>query len=128
MDILILTEIWLTKSEIDKQWLETTQLNRHPYNLLHKNRPNGRGGGLALITKNCYQAKIVESGSYPSFEHTTWELTIKNKQIHFTGIYHPPYSLRNKSTNRAFLDDFTNFVMELLPRWPDNVLPGDFNM
>ena len=65
LDILILTETWLTKSEIDKQWLETTQLNRHPYNLLHKNRPNGRGGGLALITKNCYQAKKVDSGSYP---------------------------------------------------------------
>ena len=40
----------------------------------------------------------------------------------------PPYSLRNKSTNRAFLDDFTNFVMDLLPKWLDNVLLGDFNL
>ena len=128
MDVLILTETWLTNSEIDKQWLENTQLNRHPYNLLHKNRPNGRGGGLALITKNCYQAKKVYSGSYPSFEHATWEIKIKNKPIYFNGIYHPPYSLRNKSTNRAFLNDFTNFVTELLPRWPDNVLLGDFNL
>ena len=62
------------------------------------------------------------------FEHATWQLQIKNKQIHLTGIYHPPYSLRNKSTNRAFLDDFTNFVTELLPRWPENVLLGDFNL
>ena len=128
MDILILTETWLTNSENDKQWLEITQLNRHPYNLLHKNRLNGRGGGLALITKNCYQAKKVESGLYPSFEHATWEVMIKSKPIHFTGIYHPPYSLRNKSTNRAFWDDFTNFVTELLPRWPDNILVGDFNL
>ena len=40
----------------------------------------------------------------------------------------PPYSLRNKSTNRAFLDDFTTFVTELLPRWPDNLVLGDFNL
>ena len=80
-----------------------------------------------LITKNCYSVRKVEMGSYPSFKHATWELKVKNKIIHLTGIYHPPYSLRNKSTNRAFLDDFTNFMTELLPRWPENVLLGDFN-
>ena len=81
-----------------------------------------------LITKNCYSARKVETGSYPSFEHATWELKVKNKKIHLSGIYHPPYSLRNKSTNRAFLDDLTNFMTELLPRWPENVLLGDFNL
>ena len=40
----------------------------------------------------------------------------------------PPYSLRNKSTNRAFLDEFTNFVTDLLPKWLDNVLVGNFNL
>ena len=48
--------------------------------------------------------------------------------MHFTAIYHPPYSLKNKSTNRAFLDDFTKFVMDLLPKYPDNLLLGDFNL
>ena len=70
----------------------------------------------------------MSNGSYPSFEHATWEFNVKNKQIHITGIYHPPYSLRNKSTNRAFLDDFTTFVTELLPRCPNNLLVGDFNL
>ena len=110
----------------DTQWLETTPLNRNPYNLSHTNRPNGRGGRLALITKNCYTVTKVESGTYPSFEHATWELNIRNKRIHISGIYHPPYSLRNKSTNRAFLDDFTTFVTDLLPKWQNNLLMGDF--
>ena len=81
-----------------------------------------------LITKNCYTAKIVETSQHQSFKHATWELEVKNKKIHITGIYHPPYLLKNKSTNRAFLDDFTNFVTELVPRWPENVLLGDFNL
>ena len=128
LDALIITETWLTSSETDQQWLQTTQLNQSPYTLHNKNRPKGRGGGLALITKNCYKAKLVDIGQYPSFKHATWELEIKNKKIHITGIYHPPYSLSNKSTNRAFLDDFTSFVTELVPRWPENVLLGDFNL
>ena len=126
LDALVVTETWLT--EKDTQWLETTPLNRNPYNLSHTNRPNGRGGGLALITKNCYTVTKVESGTYPSFEHATWELNIRNKRIHISGIYHPPYSLRNKSTNRAFLDDFTTFVTDLLPKWQNNLLMGDFNL
>ena len=43
----ITTETWLMKSEIDKQWLETTQLNRHPYNYCIRT-DQGRGGGLLL--------------------------------------------------------------------------------
>ena len=128
LDALIITETWLTCSEIDRQWIHTTPLNRDPYNLHHKNRPKGRGGGLVLITKNCYNARVVDTGTYPSFEHATWELEVRNKKIHITGIYHPPYSLRNKSTNRAFLDEFTNFMTELVPRWLENVLLGDFNL
>ena len=128
LDALMVTETWLTNNEHGTQWLETTPLNRNPYSLVHTNRPNGRGGGLALITKNCYTVTEVKNGQYPSFEHATWEFNVKHKQIHITGIYHPPYSLRNKSTNRAFLDDFTTFVTELLPRWSNNLLVGDFNL
>ena len=72
LDILVLTETWLTNSDTDKQWLENTQLNRHPYNLLQKNRPNGKGGGLALITKNCYPAKTIDS----------WEHTHPSNMLH----------------------------------------------
>ena len=48
--------------------------------------------------------------------------------MYFTAIYHPPYSLKTKSTNRAFLDDFTDLVTDLLPKHPNNLLLGDFNL
>ena len=48
--------------------------------------------------------------------------------MNFTAIYHPPYSLKNKLTNRVFLDDFTNFVTDLLPDHNNNVLLRDFNL
>ena len=69
MDLLIITETWLTDKETDKQWIENTPLNRLPYQLHIHNRVNGRGGGVALITKSCFDVKQIQCGSYPSFEY-----------------------------------------------------------
>ena len=68
IDVLVLMETWLSNKESDKQWLENTSLNRQPYQFLTQNRTTGRGGGLALITKNIYKVRRVNSSSYPSFE------------------------------------------------------------
>ena len=67
LDALIITETWLTNNDTDTQWLETTSLNRNPYSLIQANRPNGRGGRLALITKSCYTVKEVKNGLIPLF-------------------------------------------------------------
>ena len=48
--------------------------------------------------------------------------------MNFTAIYHPPYSLSNKSTNRAFLDDFTSLVTGLLPDHSNHIILRDFNL
>ena len=57
IDLLIITETWLTDKEMDKQWIETTPLNRQPYQLHIHNRVNGRGSGVALITKSYFDVK-----------------------------------------------------------------------
>ena len=57
MDLLIITETWLTNKETDKEWIENTPLNRLPYQLHVHNRVNGREGGLALIAKSCFDVK-----------------------------------------------------------------------
>ena len=43
IDVLILTETWLTNSENNKQWLEITQLNRPPYKFLTKKQTQRQG-------------------------------------------------------------------------------------
>ena len=53
-----------------------------------------------------------------------------NTSITIHGIYHPPYSLRNKCSNNMFLDDFTNYLTNILPD-PDlsnHIILGDFNL
>ena len=90
VDVLVLTETWLTNKESDKNWLDATDLNKGNTAIYVHTRSNGHGGGLALMCKSC--CKTLKKGNTSSFEYTTWELTIKSRHITVSGFYHPPYS------------------------------------
>ena len=66
IDILALTEMWLTDNQRDEQWLQTTP-NRDQYRIHVHNRKDRRGGGVALIVKNNFITKLIRSGTYDSF-------------------------------------------------------------
>ena len=53
---------------------------------------------------------------------------IKSTVITIHGIYHPPYSLTNKTTNGRFIEEFTEYVSINLPEHQNNILIGDFNL
>ena len=57
-----------------------------------------------------------------------WKLTAKSRQFTLTGIYHPPYSNKNRITNSMFLDDFTEFTTNLLSSHNNNIILSDFNL
>ena len=128
IDILALTETWLTDNPSDEWWLQSTPLNRDPYNILIHNRQDRRGGGVVLIVKSDFATRLIESDTTDSFEYATWEISIKWRSLTLTVLYHPPYSLINKSTNKAFLDDFTDYMANLLSERRNNIVLGDFNI
>ena len=128
IDILAVTETWLADNQADLQWSQMTPLNRDPYKISTHNRQGHKGGGIALITKSDFAIKLRSSGIKPTFEYATWEVSIKNKILTVTTIYHPPYSLINKSTNGMFLDEFTDYMANLLPDSTNNIVMGDFNL
>ena len=105
-----------------------TPLNRDPYKISTHNRQGHKGGGIALITESDLAIKLRSSGVKPTFEYATWEVSIGCKIITFMTIYHPPYSLINKSTNGMFLDEFTDYMTDLLPDSTNNIVMGDFNL
>ena len=126
LDVLLVTETWLSAK--DKNWCSVTDLNKHDLCLHTHNRQWGRGSGLGLICKSHFKVKLFKKGDTPSFEFTTWELTIKSQCITITGIYHPQYSAKNRITNGMFNDDFTNFTTNLLSDCINNIILGDFNL
>ena len=126
VDILIITETWLTSK--DKAWIEMTNLHKNDLQLHTSSRQQGKGSGIALICKTHYSVKCISKGFASSFEYATWMITAKKCQLTITGIYHPPYSMKNRITNETFMDEFTKFTMNLLSMHSNNVIPGDFNL
>ena len=97
-----------------------THLNKNNLQLHTANRQNGRGGGLALTCTPHYKKA--------SIEYVTWRVTVKNRQLTVTGIYHPPYSAKNRVTNKNFIDNFTIFTSNLLSEYSNNIIVEDFNL
>ena len=67
IDILAVTETWLTDNQADQQWSQMTPLNRDPYKILTHNRQGRKGGGIALIIKSDLAVKLRSSGAKPTF-------------------------------------------------------------
>ena len=127
LDILGLTETWLTNKETDKNWCEATNLNKGN-TLLHTHIHTGRGGGVGLIWKSHYKVSVLRKGHKSAFEYCTWELTVKRLHLTVTGIYQPPHSNKNKITNKMFIDDVIEFMTTLLRENSNNIIIGDFNL
>ena len=92
------------------------------------NRPERRGGGLALIAKAILKTTLLDSGQTRSFEYGVWEVKCKNAVTMVTGIYHPLYSVHNPITNSMFIDDLTNFMTDIKQRRMNNYILGDSNL
>ena len=127
LDILLLTETW--PSERDKEWMDCYEFNHDPYQMFAVHRGSAkRGGGLGLITKSHLNIKQLGSRKTDSFEYGTWQIKSRGTAITLTGVYHPAYSLTNKTTNAQFTDEFLNFMTEILPLHNNHIIMGDFNL
>ena len=69
--------------------LKTTVLNNNDYKLNISNRKKERVG-LALVTKQAINFKVLASRTLTSFQYALWRITIRRTDITITAIYHPP--------------------------------------
>ena len=70
MDICIASKTWLMDTTQDETWIKMSTLENWGYNINIANRKERSGWGLALVTKNKYEVKMVDKGEiYPSNMH-----------------------------------------------------------
>jgi len=127
-DIAILTETWLSNSDTDSLWVEASELNSNGLKMEVVNRTNRPGGGLALVRKSHIKIKPGECGAKRSFEYAEWKVYFKSISIDVLAIYRPPYSESHKISVRMFLDDFSDFISNLLTKGKNLIIMGDFNI
>lgn len=83
-DIVAITETWLSDN------INFNSFNSN-YNIFRQDRVNGRGGGVLLGIKNCFQYKFVEAFSIDNCECVFVDILIDSSTyMRYGAIYRPP--------------------------------------
>ena len=89
IDILALTETWLSAGDRDK--VTRGSLTPPGYSLVDAPRTGRRGGGVAIIYKSSFNLSTVKSEKkFLSFEHMEILLKTNNDIIRIIVVYRPP--------------------------------------
>ena len=62
----------------------------------------------------------------PTTEYAVWKTIANNTAMHLMGLYHPLPT--DGMTTTMFLDEVTELIMTLIPKYNNIMLLGDFSM
>ena len=125
-EFVVVTETWLRAN--DASWVECSQFNRDGYKMLTYNRQVRTGGGLALIYKDKYIVNTMEKGQMRSYEYLVCTIRIRGTVITLVIIYHPSFSRASRITIPIFIDEITEFLPNVLVKYTNIIMLGDFNL
>ena len=130
IDLLVITESWLTKGDESVSWLNAQGFNALGYKHDSVPRPGRRrGGGLLLVYKKSFTLLSNKKVDIPFCEAHVWKLAKHNQCISVLGIYHPPYNAATHlPPDSLFITDFADAVASLIPDHRSLVVSGDFNI
>jgi len=117
--IIALTETWTNPDNED-------QLAHPGYNAFIRSRTTGRGGGVALLVDDSFQAKIIDinTSTNSSFESIFVQVsTTQDHSLLIGSIYRPPNTDPVK-----FNIDLDNLLVDISTINKSCYLCGDFNM
>ena len=129
IDLVVITESWLTDSIHDKVWLQTQQFNDSNLEYYSVPRKSGRkGGGLMLLYNKMIEAEPLPSLQYMSFESQLWQIKLKSTEFSLLAVYHPPSTSAGQVTDSIFIEEFLDLVEDLVTKHKNLVILRDFNL
>ena len=123
MDILLITETWLTGTSKDK--LICDELAPPGYNVLHKPRKNRRGGGVAVVCRSSIVCeKMTVSVKTSEFELMELLMKITGQAVRLCVLYKPP----SNTSFDSFIQDFITYADAMTTLPGKLLMVGDFNI
>ena len=117
IDILAITETWLTGVGSDSPIIKA--LLPPGYSILHAPRAS-RGGGTAVVFRESIPVSRVSVVGHAPSSFEFIECLVKLPiMLRLCIVYHPP--------GTAFLDDFSQFLSQLVTKPGHLIIAGDFN-
>ena len=117
LDFLLLAETWLKPGEISA----FSELLPPSCSFSSTPRAAGRGGSLAAIYKESFRCKIITANNYSSFELQLFVIDLSCPVLCAT-VYRPP------NFNKNFLQEFSEFLSDFIPKFDKLLICGDFNI
>ena len=126
IDILSLTETWLSGDFHDQFVLGELSTVMKGYTFYHQPRKS-RGGGVGVLVRSNLHVKKNTTTTFKSFEYM--DLTIRSgpRLINLITIYRPPPSAKNKNTATSFINEFSTLLETLAVSSGHLLVNGDFN-
>ena len=121
VDICMLSETWLRKGDTSK----ISEMKDLGYNTYHCSRP-GRGGGVAILYKKTLRLTKIKNKAFKSFEHIECSMMSGSSIVRLTCIYRSPTAAHSYITD--FLNDFDQYLEELIHHTGKIIICGDFNI
>ena len=98
------------------------------YSISNCPRENRSCGGLALVYKKFLDLIQTQKGEKSSFEFAKWHLKYKGQSTMVVGVYKTPYSRNHPVTEAVFLNEFADFLENIVMFNGKLIILGDFNL
>lgn len=128
LDVLAVTETWLTGDDRDHRTIADINNTLPNYVFRHSPRLHSRAGGVGILVRNGINIKLHENHAFKSFEHIDLTLSSLSSSFRLLIIYRPPPNKKNKLTFSMFLEEFGNLAESVISNSSKFLLAGDFNI
>ena len=126
IDILSLTETWITNKEKDDFYVKG--LTFPGYEFSHIPRRGNRGyGGVGVLHKATIKVTSSEKYKSDSFENMLIQFNTGSRCLNLVTLYRPPPNQKNKFTNTQFFEEFSTFLQDRVTSSGDLLIVGDLN-
>ena len=98
------------------------------YSISNCSRENRSSGGLALVYKKFLDLIQAHKGAKSSFEFAKWHLKYKGQSTMVVGVYRTPYFRNHPVTEEVFLNEFADFLKNIVMFNGKLIILGDFNL
>ena len=124
IDILMVTETWISPNKTNDPQLKHLPAG---YAMLQVPRPHRRGGGVALIYRECLHINSYEPTTAKCFEGLEVVMTINSHCLRLLVLYRPPPSPQNGFKVSQFITEFSDYMEKTLASSGRLLIGGDFN-
>ena len=125
IDLTFICKTWLTDDDTDIiNFLESSG-----FKFYGNNRIDRPGGGLGILIRDTYKCTLEKQDSLISFNYSIWKIEVDNSiSFYVAGIYRTPYSPMHPVTSAIFLDEFPDFLEDIVDSYKKFIIYSDINI